>query len=73
MGAVNDQRRDMGLPTIGSAENVAMIVAAALHQLMHDARRAGLVVLVEKLDAAFQQAVEDCKTKAEEEACLSEQ
>jgi len=73
MGAVNDQRREMGLPTIGSAENVAMIVAAALDQLMQDARRAGLVVLVEKLDAAFQQAVEDCKTKTEEEACLSEQ
>ncbi len=73
MGTVNDQRREMGLPTIGSAENVAMIVAAALDQLMKDARRAGLVVLVEKLDAAFQQAVEDCKTKTEEEACLREQ
>jgi hypothetical protein len=73
MGAVNDQRREMGLPTIGSAENVAMIVAAALDQLMHDARRAGLAALVEKLDAAFQQAVEDCKAKTEEEACLSEQ
>jgi hypothetical protein len=73
MGTVNDQRRKMGLPTIGSAENVAMIVAAALDQLRKDARRAGLVVLVEKLDAAFQQAVEDCKTKTEEEACLSEQ
>jgi hypothetical protein len=72
MGSVNDQRRELGFPTIGSAENVAMIAAAALDQLMHDARRAGLVDLVEKLDAAFQQAVEDCKTTTEE-ACLSEQ
>ncbi len=72
MGAVNDQRRELGLPTIGSAENVAMIAAAALDQLMHDARRAGLEALVEKLDVAFQQAVEDCKTTTEE-ACLSEQ
>lgn len=72
MGAVNDQRREMGVPTIGSPENTAMIAAAALDQLMHDARNAGLVVLVEKLDMAFQQAVEDCKTQTEE-ACLNEQ
>lgn len=72
MGAVNDQRREHGLPAIGTAENVAMIVAAALDQLMHDARNAGLAVLVEKLDAAFRQAVEDCKTTTEE-VCLNEQ
>jgi len=46
MGAVNDQRIAHGLPAIGSAENVAMIAAAALNQLMHDARRAGLAALV---------------------------
>jgi hypothetical protein len=72
MGAVNDQRRDMGLPTIGSAENTAMIAAAALDQLMHDAQNAGLAVLVEKLDAAFKQAVEDCKPTTED-SCLKEQ
>ena len=68
----NEQRREMGLPELGSPENVAMIVAAALDQLMHDARHAGLETLVEKLDVAFRQAVEDCKAKTEEE-CLNEQ
>ena len=73
MGAVNDQRIAHGLPAIGSRENVAMIVAAALDQLMHDARGAGLAVLVEKLGVAFQQAVEDCKQQTEDEGCLNEQ
>ena len=72
MGAVNDQRRELGVPTIGSPENTAMIAAAALDQLMHDARAAGLAALVDKLDVAFHQAVEDCKTSAEE-TCLNEQ
>ena len=72
MGAVNDQRRKLGVPTIGSPENTAMIAAAALHQLMHDVQNAGLPELVEKLDAAFQKAVEICKATTED-LCLKEQ
>jgi len=61
MGAVNDQRREMGLPTIGSAENVALIIQTALDQLMQDAGRAGLAELRRRLDDAFIQAVEDAR------------
>jgi hypothetical protein len=70
--ARNEFRRAMGMPTIGSPENVAMIIAAALDQLMADARQARLDVLYQKLDIAFQQAVEDLKEQAEEE-CSSQQ
>ena len=61
MGAVNDQRREMGLPTISSPENVALIIRTALDQLMQDAGRAGLAELRRRLDHAFIQAVEDSR------------
>jgi hypothetical protein len=61
MGAVNDQRRELGLPTIGSAENTALIIQTALDQFMQDAGRAGLAELRRRLDYAFIQAVEDTR------------
>lgn len=61
MGAVNDQRREHGLPAIGSKENVALIIRTALDQLMVDAGEAGLTELRRRLDYAFIQAVEDAR------------
>ena len=61
MGAVNDQRREHGLPEIGSKENVALIIRTALDQLMMEAGEAGLTELRRRLDYAFIQAVEDAR------------
>lgn len=61
MGAVNDQRREMGLPTSGSAENTALINKTALGQLMQDAGRAGLAELWRRLDHSFLQPVKDAR------------
>lgn len=61
MGAVNDRRREHGLPAIGSKENVALIIRTALDQLMVEAGEAGLTELRRRLDYAFIQAVEDAR------------
>lgn len=58
---VNDQRREHGLPAIGSKENVALIIRTALDQLMLEAGEAGLTELRRRLDYAFIQAVEDAR------------
>lgn len=66
-------RRAMGHPPIGSAENVALIIATALDQQMAEAIDAGLTVLCDKLRAAFEQAVRDCQEEEVATRCSQEQ